>query len=144
MELEYLLSKTVEVFQKTLKCVKYETFGAEEAQKLSLHHFAYITAIQALGNPTFTDLAEKLNVTKPSVTAMVNKLIKEGYVRKQQSSEDRRIYHLYLDDKGKQLIEVERKGMMQFADRIRCALTEQEARQFAELLKKILQEESFE
>jgi DNA-binding MarR family transcriptional regulator len=137
MELEYFLSKTVEVFQKTLKRVKYETFGAE----LSLHHFAYITAIQTLGNPTFTDLAEKLNVTKPSVTAMVDKLIKQGYVRKQQSSEDRRIYHLYLDDKGKQLIEVERKGMMEFADQIRCALTEQETRQLAELLKKILQNE---
>lgn len=144
MELEYLLSKTVAAFQKTLKRVKYETFGPEEAQKLSLHHFAYITAIQALGNPTFTDLAEKLKVTKPSVTTMVNKLINEGYVRKEQSSTDRRIYHLYLDEKGKKLIEVERRGMMEFADQIRYALTEQEARQFAELLKKILQDESSE
>jgi DNA-binding MarR family transcriptional regulator len=61
-------------------------------------------------------------------------------VRKEQSSADRRIYHLYLDERGKKLIEVERRGMMKFADQIRYALTEQEARQFTELLKKILQE----
>jgi DNA-binding MarR family transcriptional regulator len=139
MELEYLLSKVSTMFQKTLKRIKYEALGKEEAQKLSLHHFSYILAIQELGNPTFTELSEKLKVTKPSVTAMVNKLIQEGYVYKRQSAEDRRTFHVYLDEKGQQLFEIERRGVTAFADQIRYVLSETEMKQFIELMRKIAQ-----
>lgn len=53
-----------------------------------------------LGEPTPTALAEALKLSKPSVSAIVNRFVKEGYVRKERSTLDRRSFHIQLTEKG--------------------------------------------
>jgi DNA-binding MarR family transcriptional regulator len=138
MEVEYFLAKIAEIFQQNMKEAKAQAIGNDAIGELTVHHWNYIETIQELGNPTFTELAEKLQVTKPSVTAIVNKLIRQGYVYKRQSNEDRRIYHVYLSEKGKNLIAAEHKALTTFADQVRYALSEAEVNQLVEMFKKIV------
>lgn len=49
---------------------------------------------------TISDLAQILNITLPSVTIAINKLVKKGYVRKEKSSTDGRVVYVRLTDKG--------------------------------------------
>jgi DNA-binding MarR family transcriptional regulator len=63
----------------------------------------YLETIARLDAPTFTDLAEMLDVTKPSVTAIVNLLQRKGYVKRQQSQTDRRAYHIVLTEAGQRI-----------------------------------------
>jgi DNA-binding MarR family transcriptional regulator len=138
MELEYFLSKISGFYDQNIRKFKEEAIGSDEVDHLTLHHWNYVEMIHELGNPTFTELAERLGVTKPSVTAIANKLIRQGYLYKRQSSEDRRTYHLYLSEKGKRLIEAEHKAVIEFANQIRYALSDAEINQLVEMFKKVV------
>ncbi|KAB3529321.1 MarR family winged helix-turn-helix transcriptional regulator [Alkaliphilus serpentinus] len=46
------------------------------------------------------------HITKPSVTAMLNSLIRGGYLEKKQSSTDGRSYTVSITDKGLELLDL--------------------------------------
>lgn len=52
---------------------------------------------------TMKDLAKKINKDKSTVTALVEKLIKLGYVAKTRDNEDNRVVFVTLTEKGKAL-----------------------------------------
>lgn len=49
---------------------------------------------------TITDIAQDLEITLPSVTAMVKRLERKGYVTRDRSSVDARRVHVALTDEG--------------------------------------------
>ena len=50
---------------------------------------------------TVTDIAQDLDITLPSVTAMVKRLEKKGYITKEKSAEDRRAVNIVLTYEGR-------------------------------------------
>lgn len=56
-----------------------------------------------LTGETFTmqDLAERIHRTKPTVTVLVDKLVKQGYVTKEKSQTDSRVTFIKLTEQGK-------------------------------------------
>ena len=76
---------------------------------------------------------------KPTVTNIINRLQNQGLVEKEQSSRDRRIFHLALTEAGKNLVYVERRGYRAFAERAEKLLTAEEHNQLYKLLEKLLQ-----
>jgi len=54
---------------------------------------------------TQKELAKKLNVTPPTVAVMLHRMEKHGLIKKKRDENDRRIYRVYLADKGKKVIE---------------------------------------
>ena len=91
-----------------------------------------------MDHPTFSDLAKSLEVSKPSVTAIVGKLVQKGYVEKVQSVEDRRAFYVLLTDKGKALSLLHDNIHQRIAEHFTRALDEHELHQFARLLSKAL------
>ena len=55
--------------------------------------------IHMLGEPTVGQFADFLNISQSNATYKVNNLIKKGYLERQNSTVDRREYHLILSDK---------------------------------------------
>ncbi len=49
---------------------------------------------------TMKEIAEKIHRTKPTVTVLVNKLEKLGFVKREKSSEDSRITYITLTSKS--------------------------------------------
>jgi DNA-binding MarR family transcriptional regulator len=47
------------------------------------------------------EITEKINKKKNTVTILINKLIKNGYIYKTTCPEDKRLSKIYLTDKGK-------------------------------------------
>jgi DNA-binding MarR family transcriptional regulator len=92
-----------------------------------------------LGQPTLTELAEKLQITKASVTNGINKLISLGFVTKHQSNEDKRVYHVNLSADGLQIVEAKYQALKDYGEFIRSALNAEEARQFELILAKLVQ-----
>lgn len=58
-----------------------------------------LEVIYMLGNPTVSQFADFLNISQSNATYKVNNLIKKGYLDRQNSTVDRREYHLILTDK---------------------------------------------
>ena len=52
---------------------------------------------------TISELAEVLNITLPSVTVAINKLMKKGYVEKVRGEEDGRIVYVSLTRRGRRI-----------------------------------------
>lgn len=47
-----------------------------------------------------SDVAEAINVTLPSITRNITTLEKNGYLRKEENSKDKRVVNIVLTDKG--------------------------------------------
>jgi DNA-binding MarR family transcriptional regulator len=63
---------------------------------ITYNSMLYLNVIAYTPDCTVSKLAEIVRITKPAVTIKVNELEKRGFVVKEQSSEDKRIFHLRL------------------------------------------------
>ena len=55
--------------------------------------------IKMLDNPTVGQFADFLKISQSNATYKINSLIRKGYLERQNSSTDRREYHLILSEK---------------------------------------------
>lgn len=81
------------------------TLTEEEVNKFSNNDYYYLLVIHSLQKPNFSQIAEKLSLTKPAVSAIIRKLINMKLVEKQQSMEDKRIYNVELTTKGRSILQ---------------------------------------
>ena len=143
MELEELIVQYIDMLSASMRqSVRdyRELHATDELLKLSITQLHYLHAIKEIDNVTFRDLVAKFHVQKSTVTDSVNRLIKAGLVCKKQSAEDLRVFHLYLTEKGRELLSLENQGYYKFAQKMTACLTEQEKKQFAQVLQKISDE----
>ena len=112
-----------------------EYFGLTELTLTQMH---YLEVISALGNPNITELASELQLTKPTVTVSIDKLIEKEYIKKVQSDEDRRNSHLHLTEKGRQINAMHDYAHERFSELIGEALTAEEIGKLVELLGKLV------
>ncbi len=138
MQLEANLVYIVEIFNKILCEAKEAAIGQVELGKLTLPQFRYLEAIHRLGNPTFTELKDYLNVTKASVTSIIDRLIKTGYVIKIRSAEDSRSYHLHLTAKAQRLMTAEHEALTKLVAEIKKHVNEDETEQLNRIFAKLV------
>ncbi len=136
--MEELLLAFIDTLDLSLKKLQKEVGNTSGFAKLTIHQLQYIDAIGALGQPTITEVAEKLQITKASVTNGVNKLVSLGFVVKNQSSQDKRVYHASLTKEGVQIVEAKYQALQDYGGFIRSALNAQEVRQFELILAKLV------
>ena len=131
-----ILEQAIALISRLMGEMEAEAFEQEGFSNLSMRQLLYLETIAQMGRPTFSELADQLDVTKPSVTALVKKLMKMGYVKKVQSQGDLRIYHIVLTAKGEQFTEMHDQTHRLLAERLTKNLNEQEIHQMAVMLKK--------
>lgn len=136
--MEEILIEFVNTFDLSLKKYQTEIGDGSGISRLTVSQLQYIDAIYSLGLPTITEIADKLRITKASVTTGINKLIALGYVDKTQSSEDKRVFHVALTESGTQLIRVKYQALKEYSEFIGAALSEDETIQFEATLTKIV------
>jgi DNA-binding MarR family transcriptional regulator len=133
------LEKVVELASELMAKLEAQAFADERFAELSMRQMHYLNTLIHLEHPTFSDLAHALNVTKPSVTAIVGTLVNKGYVQKVQDAEDRRSYHIILTAKGRDFDRLHEAMHKRLADFLAAQLDEAEVEQLARLLGKALQ-----
>jgi len=111
-----------------------EQLNLKELTAAQMH---YLEIINDLGNPNITELATEMNLTKPTVTVGLDKLIQKGYVAKIQSDEDRRSSHLHLTKKGMLINQMHEHAHAKFAELMQETLEPAELEQLTGLLEKL-------
>ncbi|MBK8419427.1 MarR family transcriptional regulator [Candidatus Villigracilis saccharophilus] len=134
--MEKQLIEFINTLDMTFKEIQQEA-GAG-ISRLTIHQYQYINAVYELGNPTITEIAKKLNITKASVTTGVNKLVDLGYLLKTRSSDDKRVLHVSLTESSGQLIQAKLAALKEYGQFIEASLSETEARQFKKILTKLV------
>jgi DNA-binding MarR family transcriptional regulator len=90
------------------------------------------------GDITMTRLAESLGFALSTATGIVDRLVKQGYVRRSRAEIDRRIVVIALSEKGIALIGKFQATIRDYVDEIQKSLSEEERRQALNLIMKVL------
>ncbi|MEK3993122.1 MarR family winged helix-turn-helix transcriptional regulator [Robertmurraya sp. FSL R5-0851] len=84
------------------------------------------------------ELAEKIHRTQPTVTVLIDKLVKLGYVEKRKNQEDSRVTIITLTEMGKQLEPIFKDVSRKLNQVIYGSLSVSEKEQLEQLLDRIL------
>lgn len=135
----HILEPFIEIVSLLIARMESQAIGQDQFAELSMRQVYYLETILRMESPTFSDVAQNLDITKPSVTAIVEKLIRKGYVEKVQSDKDRRTYHIVPTAKAVEFSRLHENTHRQLAQLFMQNLNETEIQQLAGLLQKILQ-----
>lgn len=117
----------------------FKRFQDREASLTTVETFCMET-IQALGSPTVNEFATFMRISPPNAAYKVNSLIKKGYVRKMQSSHDRREYHLEVTQKYIDYYDISSSYMVKVMERIAERFTPEECVKLEEMLNIVSRE----
>jgi DNA-binding MarR family transcriptional regulator len=122
----------------------HRMFRKEVKERVGAHGVAvsmwtYLWALYMENGLTQNELARRVRLVGPSVVAALNQMEKAGLVRRQRSTTDRRVVHVFLTERG----EATRKGLMDITCEINTKalrhLTSSEISQLFFLLDRVRQ-----
>ncbi|MFH1798811.1 MAG: MarR family transcriptional regulator [Candidatus Omnitrophota bacterium] len=105
--------------------------------RLTLPQVVILDILRQTDSATMSDLAHALHLTMSAVTAIVDKMIKMGFTKRQRSTEDRRVVHVTLLKKGHETASLVNEERRITAEDIFSVLTEAEKTEYVRLLRKV-------
>ena len=133
METEQLTRLLIEFYEKFSSW----EHGVVKESGLSLPQMHTLEILGADGDLRMTELAGKMGITTGSLTVLVDRLERGGFVVRKPHETDRRSIRVSLTEAGQRLFAEHHKLHEQLTQEILCALAPDEAGQFAAMLHKI-------
>lgn len=96
--------------------------------------------IHAMGHPTINEFANFIEISSPNAAYKVNSLIQKGYLKKVQSENDRREYHLYPTEKYMKYYNVSYNYLDKVMERIQGHFTPEQTKELSQMLEEICDE----
>ena len=129
----------LDIYNKMRLLFFHDIFGVirEREGSLSAMEAFSVEVIEILGEPTIGQFADFLNISQSNATYKVNSLIKKGYIEKQNSTVDRREYHLILSKKYYNYRALMGAYIDKLIDRIGEGFSDEELEQFNTFLDTI-------
>lgn len=104
---------------------------------LAISHGDILFALLNSERLTMKEIAEKIEKDKSTVTALVNKLIKEGYVEKTKDIDDNRVVFVSLTKEGKALKPMFESISKELISKVYEGVSEKEKEEVLKILIKI-------
>ena len=105
--------------------------------ELTLRQIEYIKKIGKYEYITISELADILDLSKPTITQMVKKFEKLDCVYKKQCKEDGRVQYIFLTDRGRDIAEFEDLTIRKLIEKIISDIDEREVYLLINILVKI-------
>ncbi len=83
-----------------------------------------------------SELGELMDVTRPTITSMVNSLERQGYVQRLNDDSDRRVVFVRPTEKGDRLVEAARENFEETMAEMVEYLGHEDSREFVRLISK--------
>lgn len=126
-----------EVYTKFKLHFYKSVFGRIQNRELSLTAVETfcIEIIYAMDNPTVSEFAAFIQISSPNAAYKVNSLIKKGYLRKVQSENDKREFHLEVTEKYLDYYNISNSYVDEVVNRIKNRFDGKELELLEEVLK---------
>ena len=124
----------VEFFRRLFSLVR-----EREGSLTAMEAFS-VEIIRQMNAPTISQFADFLGISQSNATYKVNSLIKKGYLERQNSTTDRREYHLVLTEKFYNYMGLLSSYEHTVMERIRERFPEEDVQKFDEILTVISKE----
>jgi len=132
----YLLSRTK---QKMTKFINYQLKSQNIEGLIPSHGNILTTLYESNEELSMKEIANRIGKDKSTVTALINKLVSLGYIKKEKSKKDNRVVLIKLTEKG---LELEKKFnyiSSQVYDTAYKNFSEEEKETFMNLMRKLSQ-----
>jgi DNA-binding MarR family transcriptional regulator len=126
MQKTELITGIIELQRRINRYMRRHTLGAWMELNITIPQLRSLFFIANHGTTNFTKLAAALGVTPSNVTGIVDRLLEQGLVSRQENQEDRRQLILRVTDKGENIV---------------TGLRDRRARHISEILSHLTQEE---
>lgn len=97
-----------------------------------------LASIHDYGKCKLKTLANERDISPPTATGLIDRLVKAGYVKRHQDSSDRRAVMISLTKKGEMVVENFLNTVRNRWKKILIHLTPEEQRQYLNILKRIV------
>jgi DNA-binding MarR family transcriptional regulator len=104
----------------------------------TLAKFDVLAELERTGEPqTMTALSRQLMVSNGNVTGVIDRLEKDGMVRRSNSAEDRRVQYIHLTTKGRNAFSRMAKANERWINELLSGLKKAEIRQLSEQMRMV-------
>lgn len=126
MNMKYDIKQLINIILHKSELLEENIKEKSDLKGITAKQLNCIEIIVSLHNPTLSELSEKLGISRPSTTVMVDRLAEKGFLNKVKADHDRRSAHVHLTEKGIQASELHQAVHIQFASLLTKDLTESE------------------
>jgi DNA-binding MarR family transcriptional regulator len=133
------LADIIEILSKRFLNYKICELEKYNVENININFFQYIDAIGDMENPTYGEVAKKLKLSRPAITAIVNKLIKQNLAYKEQSTADKRTFYIKLTKNGHEIYNSCRLAHNDLEKYIAEKLSKEEYEQLVYLLGRVIE-----
>ena len=137
--MKYSLEQVINLLLSKSEQFEVDLKRESEIEELSIKQLQCIELIVELENPTLTELSERLKITKPSTTALIDKLESWAYVTKVKTDLDKRSAHVKKKKKGESAGKLHENVHHTIAKQLCGNLTDSEKEILIVLLNKAIQ-----
>ena len=130
----YFISKTK---KKMIKFIEKELMEKGLGGLIPSHGNVLTALYENDGMLTMKEIANRIGKDKSTVTPLVEKLLKLGYVEKEKSQKDKRITYIKLTDKGRRIESKYNEISSDVRDTAYKNFSDEEKETFLKLLKKL-------
>ena len=96
-----------------------------------------VKILEGIGDISLSELSDKIRAQNSTVTGIIDRMEREGLVLRVRSTEDRRVVHIRLTEKGEKLArDIPVEPMVIFRNALGC-LSAQETRDLLKILTKL-------
>ena len=106
-------------------------------KELSMSETHVIDAVDKSEFPSMTNVAKILNITVGTLTTAVKKIIEKGFLVKERSKKDQRVYYLKLTEKGYEALKIHEQFHYELAELYKAAIPDDHVDWVFETLKNI-------
>jgi DNA-binding MarR family transcriptional regulator len=128
----------VDLFIENIKKLFFPEEWIELDLKFSKFELFSMLLLDKRKEITMTELVEYINTPMSTATGIVDRLVKNGYIKRDRSEADRRIVVLRLTEKGTQLMERLKSMIYEYIGMIVGDLTEEEKQYMTRIILKIM------
>lgn len=107
-------------------------------RNLSYSHIRIIIILSIYNRISMKEISELISKDKSTVTTLVNKLEKLGYVKKITCQRDRRMTYLKLEEKAEEIVETVFQVANLFHQKVESILTKEEISTLFILMEKLI------
>lgn len=133
-----LYSSIARLFHRN-RCFMDEQLRKRGITELGFSHIRIIIILHVFKVLSMKEVTEKISKDKSTVTILVNKLEKKGYLRKKVCEEDRRVTYLELEEKAKEILNIIFEVSDIFQSRVEKILDEEERKMFIKIMSKLIE-----
>ncbi len=99
------ISELLPTFLRHMYPYVFAPIGVPPSQVLAL------VSLQERGGCTLTELKKEMHVSAPTVTGIMDRLERDGYVKRSTDKKDRRVKNAVLTKKGKEIVNQFRRNI---------------------------------